>query len=106
MTDRLDLTGGLRYYDFDEKRTQTFDGIFAAPGTTSGGAKADGFAPRVIADFAINDDVTINGQISKGFRLGGLNDPLNVPLCTPEDLILSVAMTALATKSSGTMKSE
>jgi len=86
VTDRLDLTGGVRYYDFDEKRTQTFDGIFAAPGTTSGGATADGFAPRVIADFAINDDVTINGQISKGFRLGGLNDPLNVPLCTPEDL--------------------
>ncbi len=86
VTDRLDLTGGVRYYDFDEKRTQTFDGIFAAPGTTSGGATADGFAPRVIADFAINDDVTINGQISKGFRLGGLNDQLNVPLCTPEDL--------------------
>ena len=86
VTERLDLTGGLRYYDFDEKRTQTFDGIFAAPGTSSGGAKADGFAPRVIADFAINDDVTINGQISKGFRLGGLNDPLNVPLCTPQDL--------------------
>jgi iron complex outermembrane receptor protein len=86
VSERWDLTGGLRYYDFDEKRTQTFDGIFASPGTTSGGAKADGIAPRVIADYAINDNVTINGQISKGFRLGGLNDPLNVPLCTPEDL--------------------
>jgi iron complex outermembrane receptor protein len=86
VTDRLDLTGGLRYYDFDESRVQTFDGAFAPPGTTTGGAKADGFAPRIIADFAINDDVTFNGQISKGFRLGGLNDPLNVPLCTPEDL--------------------
>lgn len=84
-TDRLDLTGGLRYYDFDEERIQTFDGIFASPGTTTGGAKADGFAPRLIADFAVNDDVSINGQISKGFRLGGLNDPLNLPLCTPED---------------------
>ncbi len=86
VSDRLDLTGGLRYYDFDETRIQTFDGIFAAPGTTTGGAKADGFAPRVIADFAVNDNVTVNGQISKGFRLGGLNDPLNLPLCTPEDL--------------------
>ena len=85
VTDRFDLTGGLRYYDFDEKRIQTFDGIFSAPGTTTGGAKADGFAPRLIADFAVNDNVSINGQISKGFRLGGLNDPLNLPLCTPED---------------------
>lgn len=85
VTDKFDLTGGLRYYDFDEKRVQTFDGIFADPGTTTGGAKADGFAPRVIADYAVNDNVSINGQISKGFRLGGLNDPLNLPLCTPED---------------------
>src|SRR6185369_8800622 len=23
----------------------------------------------------------------KGFRLGGINDPLNVPICTPQDLI-------------------
>lgn len=26
---RFDLTGGLRYYDFKEDRTQVFDGIFA-----------------------------------------------------------------------------
>jgi len=86
VTERFGLTGGLRYYDFDESRIQTFDGFFASPGTTTGGAKADGFAPRLIADFAINEDVSINGQISKGFRLGGLNDPLNEPLCSPADL--------------------
>src|SRR5262249_40466182 len=27
-----------------------------------------------------------NAQVSKGFRLGGINDPLNVPICTPADL--------------------
>jgi iron complex outermembrane receptor protein len=87
LTDRFDLTGGLRYYDFDEKREQTFDGIFAdASGTVFGNAKADGFAPRVIADYALNDNVSINGQISKGFRLGGQNDQLNVPLCNEKDL--------------------
>lgn len=86
VNDRLDFTAGVRYYDFDEKRVQSFDGIFADPGTTSGGAKADGFAPRLIVDVEITDGVTANGQISKGFRLGGLNDPLNKPLCTDEDL--------------------
>ena len=25
--------------------------------------------------------------MSRGFRLGGINDPLNVPLCTPADLV-------------------
>jgi iron complex outermembrane receptor protein len=86
MTDAFDLTLGLRYYDFDESRVQTFDGIFADPGTTYGDTTADGFAPRLMADWALTDDLSINGQVSKGFRLGGINDPLNVPLCTPQDL--------------------
>lgn len=66
---------------------QTFDGIFAAPGTNVGSVSADGIAPRLIASYALSDDVQLNAQISKGFRLGGINDPLNVPLCTPEDLV-------------------
>ena len=86
MRDNFDLTLGLRYYDFDESRVQSFDGIFAAPGTTLGDTSADGFAPRVMANWVLNDNVTLNGQISKGFRLGGINDPLNEPLCTPQDL--------------------
>jgi iron complex outermembrane receptor protein len=86
VNDNFDLSFGLRYYDFDESRVQSFDGIFADPGTTFGDTSADGFAPRLLADWAINDNVSLNGQISKGFRLGGINDPLNVPLCTPQDL--------------------
>ena len=30
--------------------------------------------------------LSVNVQAAKGFRLGGINDPLNVPLCTPADL--------------------
>jgi iron complex outermembrane receptor protein len=87
VTDRLEVTGGLRFYDFNESRTQTFDGIFAAPGTTAGTSRANGFAPRVIAGYKLNDSTRLNAQISKGFRLGGINDPLNVPLCTAQDLV-------------------
>ena len=86
VTDRFDLTGGLRYYDFSEDRTQTFDGIFADPGTSKGTTSANGFAPRVVAALKIGDHTELNGQVSKGFRLGGINDPINVPLCTPADL--------------------
>jgi iron complex outermembrane recepter protein len=88
VSDRLDLTGGLRYYDFDEDRVQVFDGLFSDPNDSAGSVSADGIAPRVIASFKLSDAVRINGQISKGFRLGGLNDPLNVPLCNAEDLVL------------------
>jgi iron complex outermembrane receptor protein len=37
--------------------------------------------------YKLNDNTRLNAQVSKGFRLGGINDPLNVPLCTPADLI-------------------
>jgi iron complex outermembrane receptor protein len=81
----LTLTAGLRFYDFDEDRVQTFDGIFAAPGTNPGDTTASGLAPRFLASYRAGE-TTINAQASKGFRLGGINDPLNVPLCTPQDL--------------------
>lgn len=86
VNERLDLTGGLRFYDFDEDRVQTFDGIFADSGTTRGSTEADGIAPRVILSYEVNERTSLNAQVSKGFRLGGINDPLNVPLCTPQDL--------------------
>ncbi len=87
VTDELTLTGGLRYYDYTEDRTLFFDGIFAdqsidVPATTS----ADGFSPRIMASYAKDETTTFTAQISKGFRLGGINDPLNEPLCSPEDL--------------------
>src|SRR4029450_13885978 len=30
--------------------------------------------------------LSVNAQVAKGFRLGGVNDPLNIPLCSPADL--------------------
>jgi iron complex outermembrane receptor protein len=89
---RLDLTAGLRYYNFSEDREQVFDGIFAHNNTGTsvvsvpGSTESDGLAPRFIASFRPTETITLNAQASKGFRLGGINDPLNVPLCTPEDL--------------------
>ncbi len=86
-TDKLEVTGGLRWYDYNEHRVQTFDGIFADPGTNRGSVSANGVAPRVMASYKVSDNTRLNAQISKGFRLGGINDPLNVPLCTAADLI-------------------
>jgi iron complex outermembrane receptor protein len=82
----IELTGGLRYYDFEEDREQIFDGIFADPIDSTGSVSADGFAPRVIVSYRLDDATRINAQVSKGFRLGGINDPLNLPLCQPQDL--------------------
>lgn len=87
VTDRLDVTGGLRWYHFKEDRTQVFDGIFSDPNDSVGSVKANGFAPRVMANYKLTDANRLYGQIAKGFRLGGINDPLLVPLCSPADLV-------------------
>jgi iron complex outermembrane receptor protein len=93
LNDKLNLTGGLRYYHFSEDKTQFFDGLFGNDnnGTSlvsqPGSTKANGVAPRVILSYKLSDTTNLNAQVSRGFRLGGINDPLNVPICTPQDLI-------------------
>ncbi len=82
------LTGGLRYYDFDEDRILTFSGVFADPAIfvdEPGSTSSDGVSPRIILSYSPTEDVQFTAQVAEGFRLGGINDPLNLGLCTPED---------------------
>ena len=91
ITDRFSVTAGLRYYHYHEDKALIFDGLFApeypdptfGPGTT----KADGVAPRFIASYKLGDTTTLNAQASKGFRLGGFNDPILLPLCSAQDRV-------------------
>jgi len=79
---RLTTTAGLRYYDFEEVRTFKSGGLFANGDNNTDRTASDGFNPRFLVSYEASDDVTINLQASKGFRLGGVNDPLNIPLCS------------------------
>ena len=83
------LTGGLRYYDYEEDRLLTFAGLFADQGYTDepGSVSSDGVSPRVILAFSPVEDVQFTAQVGQGFRLGGINDPLNVGLCSAGDLV-------------------
>jgi iron complex outermembrane receptor protein len=83
------VTGGLRYYDFTEDRTLTFAGLFADVGYTNqpGSTDSNGISPRVILTYSPSHEVQFNMQVAKGFRLGGINDPLNVGLCSAPDLV-------------------
>jgi iron complex outermembrane receptor protein len=93
VSDQFSLTGGLRYYHFDEDKEQIFDGILTNDNTGTslvsqpGSTDANGVAPRLIASYKLSEQANLNAQVSRGFRLGGINDPLNVPLCTPQDLV-------------------
>src|SRR3546814_239140 len=89
LNDRLDVTLGARYYDFEETRTITTGGLFANGDTgVVDETSSDGVSPRLLVSYDVSDTVTLNAQASKGFRLGGVNDPLNTPLCNAEDLAL------------------
>jgi iron complex outermembrane receptor protein len=83
------LTAGARYYNFREKRDFVSGGYFSDVNTNLGDkTKSHGISPRVILTYEPNRNLSINLQAAKGFRLGGINDPLNVPLCTAADLAI------------------
>ena len=84
LLDRLGLTAGLRWYDWEEDKTFRSGGGFSNPDAQNQDVtvSSDGFTPRFMVSYDANDNVTMNAQISRGFRLGGVNDPLNIDLCT------------------------
>lgn len=97
VTDRLALTGGLRYYKFNEDKYLLFAGAFAdetkdpltgLPGTIPASTHSSGTSPRAIVSFKVTDDFELNAQAARGFRLGGINDPINLPLCSAIDRIV------------------
>jgi len=81
FTDRLTVTVGGRYYDFSEERRFVSGGLFSNGDDQLGSTESSGFTPRVLVSYEVNDNLTLNAQASQGFRLGGVNDPLNLPLC-------------------------
>jgi iron complex outermembrane receptor protein len=96
ITQQWAITGGLRYYKFDEDKDLLFAGLFAdvttvpgtnppVPGVVPASTSSNGTSPRVILSFKATEDVQFNAQASRGFRLGGINDPINLPLCSPTD---------------------
>ena len=96
ITDRFSATVGGRYYDFQEDRTLYFAGAFAdivrdpvtgEVATLPGSTSDDGFLPRLLLSYAVSDNVHLNAQAAEGFRLGGINDPLNIPLCSAQDIL-------------------
>jgi outer membrane receptor protein involved in Fe transport len=85
VTKKLDLTAGVRYFDYSENYYLYEGGIFGAinnvPLTTNAKEKANGFNPRFNASYHVDDDLMIYAEAAKGFRYGGANQP--TPTATP-----------------------
>ena len=83
LFDRMDLTAGLRWYDWEEDKTFRSGGPFSNQTAQDQDARvsSDGYNPRFMVSYEATENIRVNAQVSKGFRLGGVNDPLNQPLC-------------------------
>lgn len=86
VNEKLSMIVGSRFYDYDETRRFTTGGLFSNSDDQTDSTASDGFTSRVIAKYDLNDTVNLNAQVSQGFRLGGVNDPLNESLCNTQDL--------------------
>ena len=85
-SDRTRVTFGGRWYDFEENRTISQGGLFSSGFSNVQDATAsDGLNTRFIFSHDLNDTFTFNVQAAQGFRLGGVNDPLNSTLCSASD---------------------
>ena len=81
--DRLDVTAGLRWYDWEEDKTFKSGAIYSNLDSQYEKAtvSSNGLTPRFMVRYDATDHVAVNAQASRGFRLGGVNDPLNKGLC-------------------------
>ncbi len=83
----LTATAGLRYFRFKS----VYD--IVGDGAALGGPKSligrvtedDGFNPKFSLSYAPDDDRLFYAQAARGFRLGGINDPL-LSFCSPDDV--------------------
>ena len=95
LTDRVKLTGGLRYTH--ERKRFTEDVALAEPGFTIpvftvGDRLSNGrVSGDIILDYQVTDDLLLYGSVSRGFKSGGFNggvvfNPAEVTSFGPETL--------------------
>jgi outer membrane receptor protein involved in Fe transport len=74
---------GARYYTYHSNSVTSVSGV-SANGTSNplfGLAQNSGVTPKVDLAYIPDDNTTIYGTVSKGFRPGGPNSPIPVPPC-------------------------
>ncbi len=83
MANHVKATVGARYYTYHSNSVTSVSGV-SANGTSAplnGLASNSGVTPKLNLAYLPDDNTTIYGTISKGFRPGGPNSPIPVPPC-------------------------
>ncbi len=79
----LKMTLGLRAFDAKKRRTYNADGFILAPEVfnTTLELHEKGINPRFIINYEPTNKMNIYASVSRGFRLGGLNDAIPPVFC-------------------------
>jgi iron complex outermembrane receptor protein len=87
FTPQLKGTVGLRHYHYSLNQTNEEYGVFTVIGNgtstaynTAASNTASGTDPKFDLSFQVDPDVLLYATIAKGFRLGGVNQPIPVAL--------------------------
>ena len=81
-TPKLDLTAGLRYFNFEEKYFLFESGVYGVinhvPLTANATLKSNGVNPRANISYKATDNLLVFAEAAKGFRYGGANQPVPI----------------------------
>ncbi len=83
LPDNLKASVGARYYQYHSNSVTSVSGV-SANGTSNplfGLAQNSGVTPKLDLAYIPDDNTTVYGTVSKGFRPGGPNSPIPVPPC-------------------------
>jgi iron complex outermembrane receptor protein len=89
FTPALKATAGLRHFHYVLGQTNEEFGVFTVfaaqgntvPYNTSASNSASGTTPKFDLSYEFNKDLMVYATVSKGFRLGGVNQP--IPVASP-----------------------
>jgi outer membrane receptor protein involved in Fe transport len=101
FTPQLKGTVGLRHYAYSLEQHNTEYGLFtvyaaqgnSVPYNTWANQAASGTDPKVDLSFALTKDALLYATVAKGFRLGGVNQPIPVAACTPANIAANSVLT-------------
>ncbi len=82
----IDLTVGLRQFDWKQKYRLYTGGLAGALGpgqplTLLGRSKANGVNPRASVTYHVDDDTIVYAEAARGFRYGGVNQAVPLQFC-------------------------
>ena len=82
FSDRWEAAIGLRWFDWEQTANIRFAGLVqGGVDIRDGESSESGVTPKFRLSYAANEDMLIYASAGKGFRIGGVNEPVATGIC-------------------------